>query len=71
MQDPVSRLGGLEGFEVKRVIEWGDRVDRRSSWWRAPPGAPIAGAPCSTSRTARGCGWYGLPASTASAKEAS
>ena len=27
MQDHVSRLVGLEGFEVKRVIEEGDRLD--------------------------------------------
>jgi transposase len=27
MRDHVSRLVGLEGFEVKRVIEGGDRLD--------------------------------------------
>jgi hypothetical protein len=27
MQDHVCRLVGLEGFEVKRVIEVGDRLD--------------------------------------------
>jgi transposase len=27
MQDHVSRLVGLEGFEVKRVVEEGDRLD--------------------------------------------
>ena len=27
MQDDLSRLVGLEGFEVKRVIEEGDRLD--------------------------------------------
>lgn len=27
MQDHVNRLVGLEGFEVKRVVEEGDRLD--------------------------------------------
>ena len=27
MQDHVSRLVGLDGFEVKRVVEAGDRLD--------------------------------------------
>jgi hypothetical protein len=27
MQDDLSRLVGLEGFEVRRVIEGGDRFD--------------------------------------------
>jgi hypothetical protein len=27
MQDHVSRLVGLEGFEVKRVVEEGERLD--------------------------------------------
>jgi hypothetical protein len=56
MRDDLSRLVGLEGFEVKRVIEEGDRLDSRSSWSRAPAVARAAGAPRSTSRSARGCG---------------
>ena len=55
MQDHVSRLVGLEGFEVKRVVEDGERLDLEVELVRAPTAAPPAGAPRWMSRIARGC----------------
>ena len=56
MQDHVSRLVGLEGFEVKRVIEEGGRLDLEVELAAGPAAAPAVGARRSRSRSARGCG---------------
>jgi hypothetical protein len=77
MRDHLSRLVGLEGFEVRRVAEVGHRLDLTSSRSRGPAAAPGAGARRSTSRSARRCGcatrrspagspiWCGASAATA------
>ena len=54
MQDDLSRLVGPEGFEVRRVIEVGDRVDLEVDLV-ARRLLPELRALCSTSRRGRGC----------------
>jgi hypothetical protein len=56
MQDHVSRLVGLEGFEVKRVVEEGDRLDLGVELVARAACCPGCGARRWRSRTARGCG---------------
>ena len=57
MRDHVSRLVGLEGFEVKGVIEEGGRLDLEVELVvRGPAVARAAGACLSTSRSAHGRG---------------
>jgi hypothetical protein len=41
MQGHVSRVVGFEGFEVKDLIDEGDRIDLDRAGSRGPPPAPL------------------------------
>jgi hypothetical protein len=53
MQEHASRLVGLDGLEVKRVIEVADRLDLEVELVRAADVCAHAGAPRSRSRSGR------------------
>jgi hypothetical protein len=53
MQGHVSRLVGLEGFEVKRVLEVGDRLELEVELVARAGCCPVAGAEASMSKSAR------------------